>query len=102
VASANVGYVLVFVLLPISFLILRRRDRRLNRRSRFSWPVTGLAAALTVVNTSLLLLGAPQWGFRVIATAAVALVLIVPLTQFTRWRSRHPTGSGKIRQPADQ
>ncbi|MEU8181100.1 APC family permease [Micromonospora sp. NPDC049044] len=102
VASANVGYVLVFVLLPVSFLILSRRDRRLLRGSRSAWPMTALAGGLTVVNVILLLLGAPQWGFRVIATAVVALALIVPLIYFTRWRDRRPTGSGRTRQLLDR
>lgn len=69
VAAANVGYLLVFVLLPYAFIRLNRAGS--GDPSGRSLVV--LAHVLLVVNVALLVVGAPQWGWRPMLLAVAVL-----------------------------
>jgi amino acid transporter len=86
VASANIGYVVVFVLLPVTYLLLGRSSRiggeagaALRRRSLWH-PMNLLAMALIVVNAVLLVWGGLQWGLQVVLVGLTVLLLIVPIS----------------------
>jgi hypothetical protein len=86
VASANIGYVVVFVLLPVTYLLLGRSSRiggeggtTLSRRS-LRHPMALLAMALIVINGVLLVWGGLQWGLQVVLVGLVVLLLIVPVS----------------------
>ncbi|HEX6074505.1 MAG TPA: APC family permease [Micromonosporaceae bacterium] len=86
VASANIGYVVVFVLLPVTYLLLGRSSRiggesgaTLSRRSP-RHPMALLAMALIVINVVLLVWGGLQWGLQVVLVGLGVLLLIVPVS----------------------
>jgi amino acid transporter len=83
VAAANVGYLLVFVLMPIAFILLERR-RRGDGRLQLAKPIILLAAGLSVFNAFLLIAGGLQWGGKVVLTGVVVIVLILPISVIRR------------------
>jgi amino acid transporter len=86
VAAANIGYLVVFILLPLSFLAVRARRRRQGQPVvlRPVWTVAGVV--LVAVNAALLVVGGALWGTKVWLTGAVILSLIFPLMIWRRWR----------------
>lgn len=88
VAAANFGYVFVFVILPLGYLLLggRARGRSPMRPAR-----RRLAIALFLFNAVLLLVGGLQWGSTVALTGVLVMSLIVPLYLLSRRQRR---GSG--------
>jgi amino acid transporter len=86
VAAANVGYLVVFVLMPATFVALRVRDRG---RSALRSPLAVAALGLMAVNSLLLVAGGLQWGGRVMLTGVVVMSLIVPISLLRRWQDRH-------------
>ncbi len=91
VASANVGYLVVFVLLPLSFVILRLRRRRRGETVLLSRGWTAVGVILTVFNAALLVLGAALWGVKIWLTGAIVMTAIVPLMLSRRWLDRRAT-----------
>jgi amino acid transporter len=86
VASANIGYVVVFVLLPLTYLMLGRsswiggEEGTALRRRSLRHPMNLLAMALIVVNTVLLVWGGLQWGLQVVLVGLIVLLLIIPVS----------------------
>jgi amino acid transporter len=82
VAAANVGYVVVFVLMPVAFLLARL----VGGGSRAGWasPLNLLAVGLMLFNAALLVVGGLQWGSRVMLTGVIVMLLIVPISLFRR------------------
>jgi amino acid transporter len=92
VAAANFGYVVVFVLMPVAFLLARLEEG--GGRSRWTSPLNLLAVGLILFNAALLAVGGAQWGSRVMLTGAIVMSLIVPISLLRRWQDRrggHPT-----------
>jgi amino acid transporter len=87
VAAANVGYLLVFVLMPIAFILLERRGRG-GGPLGLSKPITLLALALSAFNALLLIAGGIQWGDKVMLTGVIVIVLIVPISVIRRVQDR--------------
>jgi amino acid transporter len=81
VAAANFGYLLVFVLLPVAYLVLRRRPGGFGR-SRL---LAALAIGLCAFNGILLVFGGWQWGGHVVLVGLAVSLLIVPVSLLTRW-----------------
>jgi amino acid transporter len=91
IASANVGYVIVFVLLPLAFLASRRREApggtyRVRRGAK------ALAVLLFAINAVVLVVGGVQWGAEVVLVGAGVVALIIPISAVNRRLSRPPTG----------
>jgi amino acid transporter len=89
VATANVGYVIVFVLLAPTYLGFRVQAGKRPRHA-------SLAVALGIFNIVLLLLGGPQWGLRVFVTGLAIVALSVPISVAVR-RRPHPLVSDRRR-----
>jgi amino acid transporter len=104
VAAANVGYLVVFVLLPVTFLMVRARRRRAGQPLVLGRAWTWVGVAMLAFNAILLTVGAALWGVRVWLTGVVILTLIYPLMSWRRWRDRvagrrPPAAPGGAQQP---
>jgi amino acid transporter len=89
VASANVGYLLVFVLVPLAFILVRRRDTA--ERPWFllrPFPVA-VAWAVLAFNLVLLVFGGLQWGLGVMALGLLLVLSFLPCHVLARLRRRH-------------
>jgi amino acid transporter len=89
VAAANVGYLVVFVLLPVAYVRLRAQVPERPGALRLGRGAQVLAWALAVFNALLLLVGGTQWGARVMVTGTALVLLIVPVSYASRrWWNR--------------
>ncbi|HEX5983232.1 MAG TPA: APC family permease [Solirubrobacterales bacterium] len=86
VAAANFGYVVVFVLMPVAFLLVRLSEG--GSRARWTSPLNLLAVGLMLFNAALLVVGGTQWGSRVVLAGVIVMSLIVPISLFRRWQDR--------------
>ena len=84
VASANVGYVVVFILMPVAYLVMRRRDRLAGRPVPSPRLRTMLAVGLAAFNVVLLVVGGWQWGPAVMGVGLAVLASVVPITLLRR------------------
>ncbi|MEV4442950.1 APC family permease, partial [Streptomyces sp. NPDC049577] len=84
VAAANVGYLIVFILMPMAYLVLRRTPGGDPGGLRLPRPAAGLALALAVLNAAALVVGGAQWGVRVMTIGLGVSLLIVPVSYLTR------------------
>lgn len=91
VAAANFGYLIVFVLMPIAYLVLRKHPG--GRLGSFRWgtPMAWLAVVLCVLNALILVAGGLQWGLPVVLIGIGSSLLILPISFVTRrlvvWRA---------------
>ena len=90
VAAANVAYLIVFVLLPSSYLRLVRRGRRLSSPLPASRGLKALAAGLLVFNAVILVLGGLQWGGKIVTSGILVVALVVAASGAYRWRVARP------------
>ncbi|TQM84495.1 amino acid transporter [Saccharothrix saharensis] len=84
VAAATFGYLVVFVLLPIAYLTLRRFRRDDDGGFRLGRAFVGVAVALFAFNTVLLVFGGLQWGVDVIIVGLGVTLSVIPISYFTR------------------
>jgi len=84
VAAANIGYLVVFVLIPIAYLALHRGREPARRKPALAY----LAAALVVFNAALLVVGALQWGGGVMVTGTTVMMLVLPVWLLRRLQDR--------------
>lgn len=90
VAAANFGYLIVFVLLPIAYLVLRRHPGGRTGSFRLSTPFVTVAVLLGLVNAVLLVFGGLQWGAPVVLIGFGVSLVILPISLITRrLRARH-------------
>jgi amino acid transporter len=88
VAAANIGYLVVFVLMPLSFVIVRLRRRRAGLPSVLHPAWTWIGVAVVAINALLLVVGAALWGVQIWLTGLIVMTLIFPLIWWRRWRDR--------------
>lgn len=88
VAAANVGYLLVFIILPISFVIIRRRRMRAGEILVMPGWMTPVAILFAAFNAVLLVAGAALWGPRIWLTAAIVLSAVLPLVFLRGYEER--------------
>ena len=95
VAAANVGYLVVFILLPLAYLLARRRSRE---RAPFQLPglFGPLALAIAAFNALLLVAGGLQWGAGVLAIGIALTLTFLPF-YLLRGYQRRASGRGKGR-----
>jgi amino acid transporter len=91
VAAANVGYLVVFVLIPMAYLALHRARAPSRRKSLLAW----MAALLAVFNATLLVVGGLQWGAHVIVTGAAVMSLVMPVWMLRRHQDRRSAHRGR-------
>lgn len=87
-AAGNLGYILAFIMVLASFLLLRRSQPQLFRpirRSRIWLPIAGI---LMVLNVVFLLIGAPSYGWVSVGFGIVVLVVSVALYKYRRLEQR--------------
>ncbi|MGH3157174.1 MAG: APC family permease [Streptosporangiaceae bacterium] len=80
VAAANTGYLLVFVILPVGFVIVRRRRSQAGDALVMPRWMTPVALAFAAFNAVLLVAGAALWGPRIWLTGALVMSMVIPLT----------------------
>jgi amino acid transporter len=107
VAAANVGYLIVFVLMPLAFFAVETRHA-IGRR-RLAVPAAALAIGLSAFNAVLLVVGGLQWGSSVMLTGIAVMVLIVPIAILRRVQDRRggytalpPFPAGVPHEPVDR
>ncbi|WP_158852077.1 APC family permease [Saccharothrix deserti] len=84
VAAATFGYLVVFVLLPIAYLTLRRYRRDEDGGFRLGKPFVAVAIGLSLFNAILLVFGGLQWGVDVIVVGLGVTLAVIPISFFTR------------------
>jgi amino acid transporter len=90
VAAANVGYLVVFVILPFAYLVLRKMPGGRAGAFTLSRSWIAVAVGIAVFNAVLLVVGGIQWGLSVVLVGAVVSLAILPISWATRrWRTRH-------------
>lgn len=88
VAAANVGYLVVFVILPVVFVVIRHRRRRAGGKLAMPRWLTPVAALFAVVNAALLVAGGVLWGTQIWLTGVAVLLVIFPLMLIRRWEDQ--------------
>lgn len=85
VAAANVGYLIVFVLLPLAYVLVKTRQS--SERGRFRLPSVFIPVALIIAafNALLFVIGGVQWGAQ---TMGVGLLLVLTFVPFYLMRDR--------------
>jgi amino acid transporter len=85
-----VGYLLVFVLLPLAYILVRRRSGEAH--AGFVLPPFMVAAATLVsaFNLVLLVAGGTQWGPGVMAVGLLLVLTFVPFHVRARRTGRRP------------
>jgi amino acid transporter len=84
VAAANIGYLIVFILMPIAYLVLRRKPGGRQGGIRLGSPFVVVAVLLVLFNLVLLVFGGAQWGLTVILIGLGVSSLILPISLVTR------------------
>lgn len=88
VAAANVGYLVVFVILPLVFVVIRHRQRRAGVELAMPRWLTPVAVLFAVANAALLVAGGFLWGTKIWLTGVTVLLVIFPLMSVRRWEDR--------------
>jgi amino acid transporter len=86
VAAANVGYLVVFILLPLAYVLVRRRAQA---RAPFQLPAVFVPVALAIAafNAILFMVGGFQWGVEVMGIGVALTLTFLPF-YLLRGRSR--------------
>ena len=79
IAASNVGYMIVWMLLPIAFLLLRRQQPQAERPYKLPDLFIPLAVVIAVFNTFLMFVGGPQLGGTVMWTGIIIMLAVLPL-----------------------
>ncbi|MGP4028711.1 APC family permease [Actinomadura sp. 3N407] len=96
VAAAAVGYVVVFVLLPLAYLLLRRSPDGRPGAFRLPGQAAVLAVALFILNLLVLVVGGSLWGAKVMGIGLAITFAIVPISALTRRRARRRAESAAV------
>lgn len=96
VVAANVAYLVVLVLLPMSYLYLTRP----GNRTRMTRPLPGrwrlLALVLLVTNLVVLVLGGAQWGWRGVGSGAGAIALVLSASAIYHRRAEQRVRGSRV------
>lgn len=84
VAAANVGYLVVFIIMPLAYLVLRERSDGDPAGLRLPGLFRRVAIGLVAVNAFILVAGGAQWGVEVMLVGFGVTSLIVPLSIVSR------------------
>lgn len=78
VAAANVGYLVVFTLLPVAYVLVRRRAAG-PAPFRLPGLFVPLALAIAAFNALLFVVGGSQWGGKTMGTGIALTLAFLPL-----------------------
>lgn len=92
VAAANVGYLVVFVILPLGFVIIRSRRSRNGEELAMPRWMTPVAIIFAAANAVLLVAGGIIWGPSIWLTGVIVLALVFPLMFISRLEGRRAKG----------
>lgn len=84
IASSNVGYMIVWILLPIAFILLRRNQPEAERPYKLPAFFVPVAAGIALFNIFISLVGGPQLGATVMWTGIIIMLAVVPLYLYRR------------------
>ncbi|MDQ3406374.1 MAG: APC family permease [Actinomycetota bacterium] len=84
VAAATFGYLMVFVLLPLAYLTLRKHPGGDPEGFRLGRPFVAVAIGLALFNAVLLVFGGLQWGTEVIMVGLGVTLAVIPISYLTR------------------
>jgi amino acid transporter len=84
VAAANVGYLVVFIILPLAFVVIRLRRSSAGGELAMPRWMTQVAVLFAIANAALLLIGGIIWGTKVWLTGVVVLLVFFPLAMVRR------------------
>ena len=91
IASSNVGYMVVWVLLPIAFILLRRLQPNAERPFKLPNFFVPVAAVIALFNIVISLVGGPQLGATVMWTGIIIMLAVAPFYWYRRMvQDRHP------------
>ncbi|XRQ09898.1 APC family permease [Actinomadura welshii] len=99
VAAAAVGYVVVFVLLPLAYLVLQRSPEGRPGAFRLPRRAAGLAVGLFLLNLLVLVVGGSLWGPKVMGVGLVLTFAIVPVSALTRRARRRAEAAAGPQAP---
>lgn len=99
IASAAVGYLVVFLLLPLAYIVLRRSRGQDRDTFQLRRGGVALATVLFVFNLIVLVVGGSRWGIEVIGVGLAITLAIVPISLLTRLarRGRQPQAAERAR-----
>ena len=78
VAAANVSYLVVFLLLPAAYLVIRRRERPASGTRTLPRSMNAVARGALVLNATLLVVGGLQWGVTVVVVGIALMIAGMP------------------------
>lgn len=84
IAAANVGYLVVFTLLPVTYIVLRARGAGVAGAFELPRIFVPIAGALALFNAVLLVGGGLQWGAQVAVTGVGVMLVIIPISILSR------------------
>ena len=91
IASSNVGYMVVWILLPIAYILLRRGQPNAERPFKLPGFFVPVAAAVALFNIAISLVGGPQLGATVMWTGIIIMLAVAPFYWYRRMvQDRHP------------
>ncbi len=84
IASSNVGYMVVWILLPIAFILLRRQQPKAERPYKLPDLFVPIAIVIAAFNVFISLVGGPQLGATVMWTGIIIMLAVAPLYWYRR------------------
>jgi amino acid transporter len=84
IAASNVGYMIVWMLLPIAYLMLRFQQPNAARPFKLPNWFIPIAAVVCLFNWLLMFIGGYQWGGQVMGTGIIIELLFIPFYLYRR------------------
>jgi amino acid transporter len=79
IAASNVGYMIVWIILPLAYIKLRKEQAGKERSYKLPGVFVPLAVAICIFNIAISLLGGPQLGASVMWTGIIIMLSVLPL-----------------------
>ena len=84
IAASNVGYMIVWMLLPIGYIMLRFQQPGTPRPFNLSNAFIPVAVAVCLFNWFLMFVGGLQWGKQVMVTGTIIQLMFIPFYLYRR------------------
>ena len=85
IAASNVGYMVVWILLPAAFLMLRLRQADVARPFKLPSAFLPIAAAVLLFNVFITFVGGPLQGAKVMWTGILIMLSVLPFYWYRRY-----------------
>ncbi len=100
VASSNIAYIVVFILLPIAYILIKVRQPQHQGSFHLPRIFVPLAFFIALFNIVLLVFGSSQWGMTVIGVGLILLVTFLPFYIMSN-RSHYKTNTLRRNKSVD-